>query len=115
MFGGQKNCNRANNERTKNPTMFVLHVDIVLKPNTWEILSRTYIDRFMPAISTQPGYVSAILLRPVEKGEFDTRLVIEFESHEKQQAWVATGLHQQVWPEMEASIKKYAVHSFEGQ
>ena len=95
--------------------MFILHVDIVLKPNTKESLSRTYRDKFMPAISAQPGYVSAMLLRPVEKGEFDLRLVIEFESHDTQQAWVATDLHQQVWPEVEASIEKYAVHSFEGQ
>ena len=95
--------------------MFILHVDIVLKPNSRGSLSATYRDKFMPAISTQPGYVNAKLLRPVQKGEFDHRLVIEFESHETQQAWVATDLHQQVWPEMEASIEKYAVHSFEVQ
>jgi heme-degrading monooxygenase HmoA len=95
--------------------MFILHVDIVLKPNTRENLFRIYRDKFMPAISVQPGYVSAMLLRPVEKGEFDNRLVIEFESHEKQQAWVATDLHQQVWPEMEVSIREYAVHRFEAQ
>ena len=95
--------------------MFILHVDIVLKPNSWENLSRTYRDKFVPAISTQAGFVNTMLLRPVEKGEFDNRLVIEFESHETQQAWVATDVHQQVWPEMEASIKEYAVHSFEAQ
>jgi heme-degrading monooxygenase HmoA len=95
--------------------MFILHVDIVLKPNAREDLSRTYRDKFMPAISIQPGYVNAKLLRRVEKGEFDNRLVIEFESHETQKAWVATDLHQQVWPEMEGSIEKYAVHSFEVQ
>lgn len=69
----------------------------------------------MPAISAQPGNLSAMLLRSVEKGEFDNRLVIKFESREKQQAWVATDLHQQVWLEMEASIRKYAVHCFEAQ
>jgi heme-degrading monooxygenase HmoA len=95
--------------------MFILHVDIVLKPDSRENLSRTYRDKFVPAISMQPGYVSTMLLRPLERGEFDNRLVIEFESHEKQQAWVATDLHQQVWPEMEASIGKYAIYRFEAQ
>jgi heme-degrading monooxygenase HmoA len=93
--------------------MFILHVDIVLKPNSRESFSRTYRDRFMPAIKAQPGYVNAMLLSPVEKGEFDGRLVIEFESHETQKAWVATEVHQQVWPEMEASIREYAVRGFE--
>ena len=95
--------------------MFILHVDIVLKPSARESLSRTFRDKFMPAISIQPGYVSAMLLRPVEINEVDNRLVIEFENHQTQQTWVATDLHQRVWPEMEASIEQYAVRSFEGE
>jgi heme-degrading monooxygenase HmoA len=93
--------------------MFVLQVDIVRKTNTREGLSRTYRGTFLTAISAQPGYENAMLLRPVEKVEFDNRLVIGFESHETQQAWVAPNLRQQVWTEMEANIGKYAVRRFE--
>jgi heme-degrading monooxygenase HmoA len=94
-------------------TMFILHVDCVLRPNSRGSILRTYRDRFVPAISVQPGYVDTMLLRAVEEGGADYRLVIAFESHEKQQAWVATDVHQRVWPEMEGNMREFTVRAFE--
>jgi heme-degrading monooxygenase HmoA len=93
--------------------MFILHVDCVLRPNSRDDLLRVYRDKFMPAISAQPGYVNTMLLKPLEECAAEFRLVIAFENHERQQAWVKTDAHEKVWPEMEASIREYAVHSFE--
>ena len=94
--------------------MFILHVDVVLKAGLREKFLSTFEREFTPTISVQPGYSSAILLKPTEADVgFDYRLVISFASHEAQKAWVATDLHQKVWPAMEAKIERYKVLSFD--
>jgi heme-degrading monooxygenase HmoA len=81
--------------------MFVLHVELKVKPGLQQALEQTYREVFVPAISPQPGFRSADLLRPVEAG-VDYRLALAFDDQALQQAWVATDLHQQVWPQMES-------------
>jgi heme-degrading monooxygenase HmoA len=93
--------------------MFILHVDLTVKSGMTEALKGTYRDVFCPAISKQPGFSETKLLQAKPPGARTHRLVIGFEKEELQKKWVATDLHQQVWPKMEANIEKYSVDFFE--
>jgi len=92
--------------------MFILHVDLSVKEGMTKALEGTYRDVFVPAISKQAGYSEAKLLRAISSEAHSHRLVIAFESEELQKKWVATDLHQQVWPKMEMNIAEYSVDSF---
>jgi heme-degrading monooxygenase HmoA len=87
--------------------MFVLHVELKGKPGAQQALEQTYRKVFIPAISSQPGFQSANLLRPVEDGA-DYRLTLAFDHQAEQHAWVATDLHQQVWPQVESQCAGFS-------
>ena len=91
--------------------MVALHVDLQLKPGARPELEKTFRDVFRPAISAQPGFSGVALLHSVDEADH-YRLVIEFQSEELRLDWVATDLHQQVWPRMEAHCVSYAVKNF---
>lgn len=91
--------------------MFVLHVDLAVKPGAQQELESVYRQVFHPAISAQSGFHSAGLLRPKEDG-LGYRLTIAFADRESQQKWVATDLHQQVWPQMESPCSGYTVNYY---
>jgi heme-degrading monooxygenase HmoA len=93
--------------------VFVLHVDLRVKPGAADALKATYRDTFCPAISKQPGFLQANLLQARAPELRTYRLVIAFEEEELQKTWVATDLHQHVWSKMEANISQYSVDSFE--
>ncbi|HTW99219.1 MAG TPA: antibiotic biosynthesis monooxygenase [Acidimicrobiales bacterium] len=57
-----------------------------------------YRARFRPAVGQQPGFRSVALLRPKVGQRW--LLHIEFEHDAQRQAWVATPLHQEVWPRL---------------
>ena len=91
--------------------MFVLIVDIKVKPGREQEAEKTYRGPFRPAILAQPGFVSVEFLRPLEGG--DHALIIAFESQTMQQAWVATDLHTKVWSQMEANFEGYTVKPYD--
>ena len=66
---------------------------------------------FRPAISSQEGFRAVELLRPNKDGSA-YRLSITFASQPLQQKWVATDLHQQVWPQIEAHSSGYSVADY---
>ena len=91
--------------------MVVLHVDLQAKPGAGSALEQTFREAFRPAICAQQGFVESALLH--SDAEADSyRLVIAFESEPLRLRWVATSLHQQVWPMMEAHCAGYAVKLF---
>jgi heme-degrading monooxygenase HmoA len=92
--------------------MFTLHVDLSLEPGTTELLERIYREVFRPPLSKQPGFSETQLLRPRLEVQ-GYRLVIAFEDEEFQKKWVATDLHQEVWPKMESFVGQYSVNAFE--
>jgi heme-degrading monooxygenase HmoA len=91
--------------------MFILNVDLSVKPGSGPALERTFKTIFVPAISQQEGFAQAALLRP-GIADADYRLVLGFENQTMQQKWVATPLHQEVWPRMEGHCAKYAVQDY---
>ncbi len=91
--------------------MFVLHVDLVVKPGLEKDIEAAYGEVFYPAISAQPGFQAVVLLRPDEGGT-NYRLTIAFTNREFQQQWVATDMHQQVWPQIDGRCSEFSVRYF---
>ena len=88
--------------------MFVLHVDLVVKQESQQDIEAVYGTVFCPAISRQAGFHAVGLLRPDDGGN-PYRLTIAFINREFQQQWVATDLHQEVWPQIESRCTGFSV------
>jgi heme-degrading monooxygenase HmoA len=91
--------------------MVVLHVDLQSKLAAGSALEQTFREAFSPAIRAQLGFVETALLHSDSEPD-SYRLVIAFESEVLRQRWVATNLHQQVWPMMEAHCAGCSVKIF---
>ena len=91
--------------------MFVLHVDLKARSDSSRILENTYRDIFRPAVSSQPGFDHVLLLQS-STDQNGYRLVIAFQDEPSQKGWVATKLHQEVWPKMEKNCSSYKVETF---
>ena len=91
--------------------MFVLHVELKVKSGSQADLEKTFVERFYPAISEQNGFVAAQLLR-LNDDDTICRLCLSFDQRASQQKWVATDLHQQVWPLVEDLCENYAVSGY---
>ncbi len=89
--------------------MFSVHVD--LKGAAQSTLEKTYQESFVPAISSQQGFLAVHLLRSYDD-DSSYRLTIAFASRDLQQMWVASELHQQVWSQIEACCANYDVKAF---
>lgn len=92
--------------------MFVVNVELKVKPGAEQNLEKTYVETFRPAISQQEGFLSVSLLRPRDEPK-DYILSIVFEDRTRQQKWVASELHQRVWSQVEALCAGYAVKSYD--
>jgi heme-degrading monooxygenase HmoA len=92
--------------------MFVLHVDLKVRSGSSKTLENTYRDIFRPALSSQPGFDHVLLLQSgTDQNEY--RLVIAFQDEPSQKRWVATKLHQDVWPRMEKNCSSYKAETFQ--
>ena len=91
--------------------MFVLHVDLVVKPGLQQDIEAAYVNAFYPAISGQVGFQAAGLLR-LDEGGNSYRLTIAFINREFQRQWVATDLHQEVWPQIESRCSGFSVNYY---
>lgn len=92
--------------------MFVLHVDLEVKPGSRQALEKTYVETFRTAISRQEGFHAVALLRPRDDDNHYL-LTLEFESQSFQQKWVGTEVHQEVWPQMERHCAQYSLRSYD--
>ena len=76
---------------------------------------------FQPAASRQPGYIKVkmLKLRSAVQGQapagVNCRFSLTFQSEELRQKWVASEVHQKVWPTIEnlLSTKNYTVLLFD--
>lgn len=89
----------------------VLHVELRVKEGAAAALVADYRSIFRPAISRQEGFQAVRLLRPLDGPDY--RLVIEFAQEDQRERWVASDLHQQVWPLIEDHCSEYAPNLFE--
>ena len=91
--------------------MFVLHIDIKVAGGKQEVLAQTWRGTFYPAVSAQPGFLRAELLQPVEDAA-EYCIVLAFDQQSSQQSWVATDLHQQVWPQIAVHCEDFTVRPY---
>jgi len=91
--------------------MFVLHVDLKARMDSTRKLENNYREVFQPAISSQPGFDRVQLLQS-NTDQNSYRLVIAFKDEPSQKKWVATDLHQEVWPKMEENFSSFEVETF---
>jgi heme-degrading monooxygenase HmoA len=88
-----------------------LHVEMEVDPAHEKELLASYRETFRPAISKQPGFVDAKLMkfRSVTSGGVKPpasyRLLICFQNEELRLKWVATDLHQKVWQTLSKTLK----------
>ena len=92
--------------------MFVLHIELKVKPGLQQALENTYLEIFQPAVSSQKGFHSVYLLRPTEDAADGYRLSLAFDHQTSQQEWVATDVHQQVWPQIANQCAEFSVRFY---
>ena len=99
----------AGKAATANPIQ--LHVDLEVDPAREQEMLKNFRETFSPAIKKQPGFVDVRLLklRTALAGKAPAnskyRLLISFQTEEQRQKWVASDLHQKVWPTIENTLK----------
>jgi heme-degrading monooxygenase HmoA len=91
--------------------MFVLHIELKVKPGQQQALEKTFLDKFLPAISAQGGFIAAQLLRSNDDNA-SYRLSLSFDQQASQQTWVATELHQVVWPAVADQCAEFSVQGY---
>lgn len=91
--------------------MFVLHIELKVRPGSEPGLEKIFVERFYPAVSAQQGFVGAQLLRS-NGSETNYRLCLGFDHQASQQKWVTTDLHQEVWPPMESLCETFTVAGY---
>ncbi len=91
--------------------MFVLHIDLKVKPGLRQALENTYLESFSPAISAQEGFSAVQLLCSIED-DTNYRLSLAFDHQGSQQKWVATDVHQEVWPAIESLCSEFSVKNY---
>ena len=90
--------------RFEGPGPVELHVHATAAEGNAAAIEETFLKVFYPAVSRQPGFKHSNLLRiPGKPGEYV--LTIAFESEDLRLRWVATDLHQEVWPQMQSKFK----------
>jgi gluconolactonase len=102
------------------PRGIELHVDLNVDPAQEAAFLQRFETEFRPAAAKQPGFVdlemlklNSALMGQTPRG-MNYRFVLSFRSEPQRQAWVATDLHQQVWPALESMLasKDYTVTLF---
>jgi heme-degrading monooxygenase HmoA len=91
--------------------MFVLHIELTVEHDQQKGVEKSYLEDFRPAISVQEGFEAVELLRSNED-ETSYRLCLTFDRQTSQQKWVATDLHQKVWPAIECQCVKFSVGGY---
>jgi antibiotic biosynthesis monooxygenase (ABM) superfamily enzyme len=112
-FGGGASLARA--QRGKKGIM--LHLDMVVVPAKEKEMLHTFHTIFRPAAAKFPGFIDVqiIKLRSVVMGKapagLNYRFVLTYESEELRQRWIASDVHQKVWPPIENTLvsKDYTV------
>jgi heme-degrading monooxygenase HmoA len=98
-----------------------LHVDLTVDPTKEKEMLQNFETIFRPAASKQPGYIDVrmLKLRTTLLGKAPARVnyrfALSFQSEELRQKWVASDVHQKVWPTIEnmLSNRNYTVMLFD--
>ena len=108
-------------EAAGGPKPIQLHVDLSVDPAREKEMLKNFETIFRPAASKQPGYIDVKLLklRTAVMGKapagINYRFALTYQTEELRQKWVATDVHQKVWPTIENTLltKNYNVLLFD--
>ena len=81
-----------------------LHIWMTAKAGHSDKLMKAFTEVFYPAVSSMPGFRSALLMRKPSTDEFTVRL--SFDTEEQRTQWVASDKHQRAWPELSSHSRK---------
>jgi heme-degrading monooxygenase HmoA len=73
-----------------------LHIWLTAKPGQEAALEKTFREIFYPAVKSQDGFRSALLMRKPKTSDYTVRL--SFDTEEQRMKWVASDEHQKAWP-----------------
>lgn len=98
-----------------------LHVDLSVDLAKEKEMLHNFETIFRPAAVTYPGYIDVkiVKLRSALMGTapagVNYRFVLTYQSEEMRQKWVASAIHQKVWPTIENTLtsKNYTVLLFD--
>jgi antibiotic biosynthesis monooxygenase (ABM) superfamily enzyme len=98
-----------------------LHVDLSVDPAKEKEMLDIFHRQFGPAAAKQPGFIDAkmVKLRKALQGSAPSganyRFVLQFQTEEQRQHWIATPTHTKLWPTIEATLttKDYTVLLFD--
>jgi heme-degrading monooxygenase HmoA len=98
-----------------------LHVDLSVDPSKEAEMLNIFKTQFRPAAREHPGYIDAkmLKLRSPLQGKppqgMNYRFVLTYESEEQRKAWVASAIHNKLWPMIESTLtnKDYTVLLFD--
>ena len=99
----------------------LLHVDLTVDPAKEKEMLHNFETIFRPAAVAHPGYIDVkmLKLRSTLMGKapagVNYRFALTYQSEELRQKWVASAVHQKVWPTIEntLSTKNYTVMLFD--
>jgi len=91
--------------------MFVLHIELKVKPGLQQSLEKTYLGKFRPAISAPEGF-NAVQLLHSKENDATYRLCLTFDQQASQHKWVATDLHQEVLPAIADQDAEFSVQGY---
>ena len=99
----------------------LLHVDLTVDPAKEKEMLHNFETIFRPAAVKFPGYIDVkmLKLRSTLMGKapagVNYRFALTYQSEEMRQKWVASAIHQKVWPTIEntLSTKDYTVMLFD--
>jgi hypothetical protein len=105
--------------QTKNP--IVLHVDLSVDPAREQEMLHNFRTVFKPAAMKSPGYIDVKMLKlhtalqGAAPAGVNYRFQLTYQSEELRQKWVASDVHQKVWPTIEKTLssKSYTVLLFD--
>ena len=88
-----------------------LYVDLAVDPAREKEMLQNFRTQFRPTAQKQPGFIDVKImkLRSAIMGAapagVNYRFMISFQTEEQRQKWVATEVHQKVWPLIENTLK----------
>jgi hypothetical protein len=98
-----------------------LHVDLSVDPAKEKEMLHNFVTIFRPAAVKFPGYISVKMLKlrsalmGAAPSGVNYRFELIYQSEELRQKWVASPIHQKVWPTIENTLtsKNYTVLLFD--
>jgi hypothetical protein len=97
----------------------VLYCDLAVDPTREQEMLHYFHEEFRPAAQKFNGYIDVKMLKfrkvvqggPAPASSINYRFQLTYESEEKRQEWIASEVHQRVWPLIEDTVinKSYLV------